>query len=570
MTPQFSPEETRRIWASIRQRCRTDLFYLANEVLAPPDSRILSHGAHSGIVAHCQVFKGRREVIHKEKMRPDGAPLIEASEPLVPFMELQGHRDNLLLVSRGHLKTTIHTIAHSIQWILNYPDIRILICSSTDEKASMILSEIKSHFQFNPRLRMFFPELCPSANRIADFGSKTEFRIPGQSRFAKEPTVQTASVGKQLASTHYDVIKCSDVVTEQNVRTAGQLSEVEDFFGYLDPLREKFESKDGAPNPAWLDIEGTIYNYSDFYQKTLDRKSSGAQSWWHVTKQSCWADKSKRLPLWPERFPVAQLDRILAQIGPVLFSAQYEMEPIAESDGLAKPEQIRVFPAQLVAELMPRYRLHTTVDLSNMDPSTDGDATVFTTCGFDRDGRCDVLSVIRGRFTLDQVVQYFFAIDQVYPGHIDFKVQKDHFARVLWPIMQREQAKRGKWLNIQMTPISTRVSKQQRIRGLQAWFMQGLVRFADNISCLNDVRMEILRFPKYEHDDILDTLADQMSNRDGHPVSDVYPDAPRHQFGQPGPENVFTGFDPVTREARWLYDTIESATPFYNANTGAI
>jgi predicted phage terminase large subunit-like protein len=558
------------VWGQHRERARTDLYWLVNKILSPPDSRILAPHAHGCIVEHCQKFQGRRELIHKTQLSKWGFPLIYASEPRVPMWELHGSRDNLLLVSRGHLKTTIHTVGHIIQWIINYPDVRVLICTATDEKAQMMVTEIKSHFQFNPRFRHLFPELCPDAKKVSDWGSKTEFTIPGRNRRTKEPTVMTASVGKALASTHHDVVKCSDVVTENNVRTQGQVQEVQEFFGYLDPLREKFESKDGEPNPGWLDIEGTIYDYSDFYQKTLDAKANGTQPWWNVTQRSCWVDRTKRIPLWPERFPALQLDRILAQIGPVLFASQYELNPVSAEDGLATPQQIKKFPAHLIAELMPRYRIHTTVDLSGMDPTTEGDATVFSTCGFDRDGRCDVLSIIKGRFTMDQVVNYFFAIDKVYPNHVDFKVQKDHFSRTLWPILQREQAKRGHWLNIQLTPVSTRISKQQRIRGLQAWFMQGLIRFADNISCMNDVILEILRFPKYEHDDILDTLADQMHNRDGHPVVDVYPDAPKFAFGGPVQEDKFVGFDAITKEARWLHDQIEQAHSEYNAMTGAL
>lgn len=1142
---QPTPDQAHRWahgWLTLRHRARTNLFFLANEVLAPPDSQIMTMGAHGCIVDHCQAFKGRIELLGKKNdpLRwKNGVPVITHSVPAVPIAELEGSRDNLLLVSRGHLKTTIHTVAHIIQWIINYPDIRILICTATDEKASLMVTEIKSHFQFNPRFRFMFPELCPDARKVSDWGSKTEFTVPGRNRRTKEPTVMTASVGKALASTHHDVIKClspqtfvhtsrgvetvsdlkigslalthlgryrritrlaerkaeclkitfenltpfpvecsvehpfltdqgwvearelrigdkikrpvvteetpapipydpqlwkafgwwiaegslirgsrriiyalhekeseianeigaafvahgatgyyfkqqqqtkgivlhvkripvtfrnaladmcigpyrkqvppwvltgpkecleafldglwagdgdrkytlcsvspeiiigaamgrqilakswslgvdwktrnkrkpaffiygkresgrytsdystvkaiegigeasvvsisvdedetlcvpgavthncSDVVTENNVKTQGQVQEVKDFFGYLDPLREKFESKDGQPNPAWLDIEGTIYDYcligetrilmadwthkpiseirvgdevvgwdyprtgkrlkrflrtskviavgkheqrcvnryimasgrsvtstpshrwwkgkdwnkgghldeyaqlglrrnqqrslrsllipkvklnsrdagwlagmydgegsfqkntnypsgslnicqsmhnpgiieelrtsfrrlgfrfnevwhrpstkayakphhkdrcvfnvlggwqeryrfiaevgpyrdkkikeslfanlqterddlvaiesagkqdvywfqcetgnyiaegycsknSDYYQQTLDAKANGTQPWWRVTQRSCWVDRAKHIPLWPERFPAKQLERILAQIGPVLFASQYELNPVTAEDGLATPQQIKKFPAHLVTELMPRYRIHTTVDLSGMDPATEGDATVFSTCGFDRDGRCDVLSIIKGRFTLDQVVNYFFAIDQVYPNHADFKVQKDHFSRTLWPILQREQAKRGKWLNIQLTPVSTRISKQQRIRGLQAWFMQGLIRFADNITCMNDVVLEILRFPKYEHDDILDTLADQMHNRDGHPVSDVYPDAPKFAFGAPPPEDKFTGFDPITKDAKWLYNQIESAHAEYHPSTGAL
>lgn len=578
MAQQLTPEEQdQRIktWGQLRDRCRKDLFFLANEILSPEDSRIMVHHAHDIIVNHCQKFFGWKEFFATNSqglyiVGKNGAPITTLIQHRVPMWDLPGSRDNLLLVSRGHLKTTIHTVAHIIQWIINYPDVRILMCTATDEKAQIIVGKTKQHFQYNPRFRHLFPEFCPPKAKISDWGSKTEFSVPNRTR-NDEPTLMTAAVGKALASTHHDVIKCSDVVTENNIRTDGQINEVKDFFGYLEPLRERGPSKEGHSNVGWKDVEGTIYHFADYYQMIVETEEKREKKAWNVTKQSCWTDKEKTIPLWPERFPSEELHRIeeSPEVGPVLFASQYELNPITGVDGLASIDQVKFFPARLITELMPRYRVHTTVDLSNMDPTTDGDATVFSTCGFDGDGRCDVLSIIKGRFTLDEVVQWFFRIDQVYPNHISFKVQKDHFARTLWPILQREQAKRGKWLNITLTPISTRISKQQRIRGLQAWFIQGLIRFADNISCKKDLINEILRFPKGAHDDILDTLADQMHNRDGGPSVDVFPDAQKFSYiGMQAPANTFQGFDPLTKEAQWLYDTIEGAHNAYDMMTG--
>lgn len=566
-----TPEQIQNLkksWVRSRDRGRTDLFWLANEVLSPPESRIMTHAAHDIIVNHCQKFAGREEYIDKHKLSKWATPQITYSQQRIPMPDLEGYRTDLLLASRGCLKTTIQTVAHSIQWILNYPDVRILICTATEEKARLIVSKIKQHFTHNPRFRFLYPELCPSEKKISDWGSQTELTVPNRQRRGDEPTIMTAAVGKALASTHHDVIKGSDVVTENNVKTAGQIAEVKEFFGYLEPLRERFESKTGQPNPGRLSVEGTIYDFSDHHQSVLDREGKNPNSTWKITKQSCWRDKDKTIPWWPERFPIAELDRILSEIGPVLFSSQYELDPISPSDGLATPDQIRFFPAHLINELMPRYSVHTTVDLASMDPQTEGDSTVFSTCGFDRDGRCDVLSIAKGRFTLDRVLDLFFAIDRIYPSHISFKIQKDHFARTIEPMLRREMVKRNRFLNVTLIPISTRISKQQRIRGLQGWFMNGLIRFADNISCRNDLILEILRFPKYAHDDILDTLADQMQNTEGRSTVDIYPDPPKGYFGMPVQNDKFLGFDPITCEQRWLHDQLQPESSFYHERTG--
>lgn len=567
-----TPEHRIFQWLKDRERGRVDLMWLANVILAPPESRIVVRHAHGPIIDHCQRFTGRREYAHESKLSKHGTPLIAASEPRTPMPELTGPRDDMILVSRGHLKTTINTVAHTIQWILNYPDVRVLLATATDEKAQFIVGKIKQHFQFNPRFRFLYPEFCPHPRKASDFGSKTEFSVPNRTR-NDEPTVMTASVGKALASTHHDVIKCSDVVTENNVRTKGQIEEVKEFFGYLDPLREKFESKDGKPNPAWLTLEGTIYDFGDAYSDILDERASGRAEWWKVTKQSCWLDKENRVPLWPERFPPEQLDRIRQQIGPVLFSSQYELEPVPPESALATPEEIKFFPAHLIPQLMPRYRVMTTVDLSNPNPNvkagSDPDFCVFTTAAFDADGRCDVLSIYRKRFSQDELVEMFFLLQKRWPANAKFKVQRDHYAHALEPLMKREMAKRGEWLNIEFTPISTTVSKVWKIQQLQGWFKMGILRFADNITCKDDLILEIRRFPRGNHDDILDTLSDLFHNQEQHASWEVLPDHPRGTL-VPVAGAQFTGFDPISHEARWLHDQIESAHSEYSPMTGAL
>lgn len=558
---QLSKEDLKRgmqQWLKVRQLGRTDLYFLVDKILAPPDSRILRPHAHQRIIDHCQKFQGWDETCAPTVLDKNGLWRILAKTKLCEMADLPGSRNNLLLFSRGHLKTTIHVVAHCIQWILNYPEIRILIATSTDEKAKLMVLKIKQHFQFNPRFRFYYPEFCPAKDKISDFGSQTEFTVPNRGGDARggEPTIMTAAVGKALASTHHDVIKCSDVVTENNIRTPGQIAEVTEWFGYLEPLRERFDSKDGQPNPGWKDVEGTIYAFGDFYQQILDHESKLEQKTWRVTKQSCWTDSTKTASVWPERFPVLELQRIRSspEVGPVLFASQYELDPVSPETALATMDEIKFFDTSLIGQLMPRYTVFTTVDLANPNPNTRGnldpDYGVFTTAGFDSDGRCDVLSIHRSRFNQEDLCEMFFLIQKRWPRNLRFKVQKDHYAHALEPLMKREMAKRKEWLNIEYAPISTSISKVWKIQQLQGWFKMGNIRFADNITCKHDLILEILRFPRGQHDDILDTISDLFHDKKGHGIAQVYPDAERTISAGPAIKK-FEGFNPETGVPMW-------------------
>src|SRR5262249_1597503 len=77
-------------------------------------------------------------------------------------------KQRLYLDPRNHFKTTID-IVDMVQWILAFPDVRILIASGTRDNAQKMLGSVKNHFKYNEMLRYFFPELCPLAKKAEDF-----------------------------------------------------------------------------------------------------------------------------------------------------------------------------------------------------------------------------------------------------------------------------------------------------------------------------------------------------------------------------------------------------------------
>lgn len=466
--------------------------------------------------------------------------------PLPPHVDPANPRNTLILYPRGHLKTSVITIAHTIQWIINYPNIRILISTATGDQARKMLIEIKGHFQFNRTFRHYFPDYCPVAKKAADFGSQEEFTVPNRTFHFKEPSVSTCSVGKVIAGSHYEVIKNSDLVDKENVKTPGEIANVIAHFGYLNPLLERSEI---PPHNGWIDVEGTRYDFGDLYGRLLD---SG-------TYRVVIRPRPDEDTVWPTRFPVTELQRIEREVGPYIYSCQYRNQPIPPEGGLCDPKEIIFIPRPIINQVFPTLRLHCTIDLHGLEPQrADNDATVLTVHGFDRDGRMYVVDIRHGRFTPHQVIWHIFDIHARYPHLVDFKIEKDAHARVLLPFLQREASKRQRFPCMVPIKRDTHVSKQQRIRGLQPWFKAGIIRFADDLSCKTALVLEIMQFPSQSagvHDDILDTLADAMQNQEGGVTDDVIADPyldPRQMFGLERPRNRFLGFGAGGSE-EWLY-----------------
>ena len=240
--------------------------------------------------------------------------------------------------------------------------------------------------------------------------------------------------------------------------------------------------------------------------------------------------------------------------------------PMADEGGLCQESQSSWFSAAALDQIRAYLRIHVTVDCAGMEAESKGDYTVLTTAGFDRDGRCYVLDIRRGHFTPTEVIWHIFDLHRIMKP-IDIKIEKEAHARVLAHFLAREMEKKQVFPNIVPLKRDTRTSKVQRIKGLQSWFASKILRFYDGIGPKTDLVREIVEFPSSSHDDIMDTIADHMQNRDGGINYDVIPATHEDPAGWIKP----TGTSPVDlmiyqAQQRWAESSGESSS--YDRMTG--
>lgn len=564
-----------RARATLRHACRTNLLYLAREVLGYKDVSLDVHGPIFSILPQ---LEGGEETLVEGVYR---------YRPHKEIWQIKGRRERLVLYPRGHLKTTLISQAHLIQWIINYPDIRILLSCATGDQVEKVVRAIKGVFQYNDAFRDIFPDFCPPREKSNDFGSKDQFITPARTMTRGEPTLFSVTVGKTIAGYHPDVIFHSDLVDKENVKTPGGIQDVIEHFKYMNPLLERYSARafcakckkvvhadpsgkmaDKCPKcssevqifPAtrgFTYVEGTPYDFGDLHNMLL---SDPAYKDWLKVIKPAQEDYPKGKILWPHRFPPEELEKIRKEIGDWLFSAQYLMKCVPQGDGLCDPKELIFIPAKVMKDLMPRLRLHVTIDLHGMENNKGNDFTVMTLGGFDRDGRLYIPEIKLGRFNPEEVIANIFDFHRRYPQIIDFKVEKDAHARVLLPFLKREMSKRQSFPTIWPIKRDTNVSKKQRIRGLRPWLKTKTVVFSDGLglAVMQELMDEVAKFPSESagvHDDILDTLADQMQNQEGGVTDDVVSDSPYKQesiFGMPRPRDRFLGFG-EEGVSQWLY-----------------
>jgi len=504
-----------------RHKARTDLFWLCQYILG--FDKVTPH-VHGPMIAHLQQF----DIQGQDVLQPDNTFLY--TPPAVdPVKILAGSRRRLLLAPRGWYKTSVNVVAHSIQWVLNYPDITMHLIHASQELIEFMMILIKEKFHHNPAMRYFFPEFCPP-ERKKEWGSRQYFDTPARRHFTQAPTISVGGIESTRAGMHYHVLKFTDIVDEKNTTTKELCQKVIYNYGMYRNLLV-------SPN-YWIDIEGTRYNYSDLYGRIIDEWLKQEKKEFQCFVMGCYEmdnggdpcrfspeeldlpylldSKGQKISRFPEEFPADKLEQMRTDpvTGEYLFACQQLNNPTAaEDDEVPFPLKYLRWktPDALKHVQMEQYVI--TVDLAE-EPSKRSDNTCITVCGWDRFGRCYVVDVHLGKFLPETTIGHIFSMYLKWkPVRVD--IEETGFTRGLKPSIQRRSEMTGVWIPFSFIKRDPRMSKQERILSLQPWYKNGLITFSEDLPdyVKDHLKHELTRFPRYRYDDLLDTLADQFQNK---------------------------------------------------------
>jgi predicted phage terminase large subunit-like protein len=575
------PEEEIQQKLRIREKCRTDLLYLCNKILGYEH---VSLEVHPFIYTFPQSF---REYQGKDLISPSGQhwyapPHWDPHKVISP----EEYRDRLLLDPRSHLKTSWQTIGHTIQWILNYPDICILVTHAAESKAIDILREIKNNFTHNQKFRHLFPEFVPQGDKaIKNFGTSEHFTVPNRRQNRRHATVEIGSMGKKMASSHYDVLKYTDIVDETTVTTPEQINKTKEIFYMGANLR--------VGPLSWRDVEGTIYDESDLYCELIEneyykRIAAGEQPTIKVSIRGAYkkdveggqkftpeerdapykiADrdivlskyvtisKGHKIPWWPVKdemphFTEEFLERMRAS-NEWIFACQQLLNPAAT--GATKnfdPAKIQ-WVSERALPLIPFESTIVTVDTASTVNKRSNDS-VLTTGRWTESGDLVIVDIVYGKWLPEKLLDMMFTVYEKHrPKYFD--IEQTEFVRGLMSSRRMMEAKRGYELPIRFLPRETATSKQERIsNALQPPFATGRIKFASSLPehVKERLKSEMSKFPSAAgHDDVLDTLADQYHFREGAwrgpaeyiTVKDQIKAAERKFLGQESLSDIFEG-----------------------------
>ena len=375
----------------------------------------------------------------------------------------------MILAFRGCGKSTIATIARVVFEILKDPNIRILITSKSQRQAESFLREIKDHFENNQKLRAVFGDY------VGKKWDTREIIVSKRTKNLKEPTCQCLGCGSQTISTHWEIIFCDDVVSEETARTGHQRDRTRIWFykslmPTLEPTGRVF-------------IIGTRWHPDDLYAHIL--KISPELKLCTVK-----AINEDGTTPWPERFSMDRLLQIKEELGAPIFETQYQMNTSAMEGRIFSYEMIHWY------EKPPQELLYYQgVDLA-ISQKSDGDYFAHCTIGVDPEGKRYVIDIMRTRTSFsrqtDIIVKRFFRFEPIRVG-IEANAYQAAQAETVSEIVGRRK----------VIPIFTLKDKFTRGMKLAAKVESGEILFRKDQMPLVE---EMLQMPDVEHDDMFDAL----------------------------------------------------------------
>lgn len=403
-------------------------------------------------------------------------------------------RRKLILIPRGHLKTTVVTKAYAIQCLLRNPDIRILIANQIWDKAREMLYEIKQLLTDKSDLPKLFGPF------ISERWREDDIVVSQRRKALAAPSIGTSGVEAELTSSHYDIIFLDDLQGEKNFQTPEQREKVKRYYRSMMDLLE--------PGGLMIVI-GTRWHLDDVYQYIMDVE----KEYFDITVRRVVEDG--RI-IFPKKFSkkfnsktkawefsdtqCMDFINFLKKRPSEEFSSQYMNDPIDSENQIFKHDYFKYWEVR-----PPRLFVAMTIDPAISEKQS-ADYFAINVSGMDEHYNIYVLDTLKGHWKVAESIENIFSmVNKWHPNAVGLETVAYQKALKSW--LEEKMREKGNYFPITELKRSTNESKEFRIKSLEPFFKEGKIFFARWMKSLED---EALSFPRGKHDDELDALASQL------------------------------------------------------------
>jgi len=518
----------------VRRRSRTDLFWLVKYFLWGTNP--------AGVDKHIKENKIVREeyqILCDFFVQKDNTKTIADQDE---------YENRLLLWPRGGFKSTID-VCDAVQWILNFPDVRILFLTGVDDLAVGFVRELKGHFAVKEGdvslMNLFFPEFCVTEKDL-EAGNQYEFTCPiwgAKNVHRKEPTVLASSIGSTKSGLHFEVIKADDSVCDRNTESPEQCTSISKKLFLAKKLLR--------PGGYYFELIGTRYADEDHYGVLIEKNVGDIKT----TKNPCWEytenvststkilvgraivikpEVAQRLKI--EGKPVTYKDAgpegcdlLLPQIMtyPWLLREFNENEETFEGqlNQNPRPASFTIFDKEkLVVNTIPFNELPSRGPISQtwdfaFSKKKGRDYCTGSSAIWNDMGQCFIHDLIRARFTPADLAKAVVNFALKYRPFI-VTIEDAAGSRLLEPAIKSEAAKTGDIYVITLlnridwvTAETNKDAKKIRMAAMQPWVNDGRLKFAAHLPFLSILYGEFEKcMTGSGHDDIPDVISRQLKH----------------------------------------------------------
>lgn len=424
-----------------------------------------------------------------------------AHGPLCRFLDRHPSRFKMVQMPRGHLKTSIGTIARVTQMVTRNPNARILLANETSTNAERFLSAIKQHVESNRRFRTLFSKIIPKELRK---GWSNESLTFVRDWLGPEPTIDTIGMTGAMTSRHFTHITIDDPISEEAAKSEAVMTDV---ITRIDKIISMMVN----PEVDTFDLIGTRWAFHDVYSHFEKLYGDGLARFIRGALED-------GKPIWPERFSMETLAQARTNMGDYAFSCLYLNNPRNESVQDFNIRDLRWFRwgsgSQRVVLYEPDGSIRAVWDQKQLDitltvdlavaEKTSSDRNAIVVVGSAPSGDLVVLEAWGERCPPSRVMDVIFEFAERYRPRI-VGVESVAYQKSFKYFLEAEAKRRGQWLHIE--PLGASRAKETRIRGLQPIAAMGRLYMLGTQHLL---RQEMAEFPLGKHDDVLDALAMQL------------------------------------------------------------
>lgn len=405
----------------------------------------------------------------------------------------------IVVLPRAWLKTTLCSTYYPLWRAMPDENFTSMIIQNTFTNAASKMRATGAILRNNQILRQMYPERMPDSScKVSEEAICLPRRAP-----LSDPTFEAAGVGTQVTSRHIRLIVEDDTVAPEKSHMTGVM---------MLPTKAAIEQAIGFHKVAHLLLSdfktdqrlivGTPWVERDLISNVLENEPK-----YKIIRRAAREDANGKASstgrlVYPERFDDEVLTEIRSIIGEYMFEAMMMSNPMAQSLMVFKPEHIRYFDVE--PDGLITFQ---TVDPAPSDKeSSDPDFNVAMTCGLDvKTGRAYVLERFRERCNPGQLIEAIINQGVKY-NPVVIGVESVAYQSTLRYWLNEAMVKRNKFFNIEKVQTS-RIKKELKIYGLQPLFEAGRIFIRPY---MEDLRSELLAFPKGAHDDLPDCLSMQL------------------------------------------------------------